>query len=45
MILTNDRPVISSERAPHMGRAETFKQEEISDHKPQAGLDTKRERE
>jgi hypothetical protein len=33
MILTNDRPVLSSERAPHMDRAETFKQG--------LGLDTK----
>jgi hypothetical protein len=40
-ILTNDRPVLSSERAPHMDRAVTFNQEEISAHEPQMGLDTK----
>jgi hypothetical protein len=33
MTLTNDRPVLSSERAPHMDRTETFKEEEISDTK------------
>jgi hypothetical protein len=37
----NDRPVLSSERAPHMDRTVTFKQEEISGHEPQRGLDTK----
>jgi hypothetical protein len=29
MTLTNDRLVFSSERAHHMNRTETFKQEEI----------------
>jgi hypothetical protein len=41
VILTNDRPVISSERAPHVDRTVTVKQELISDHEPQMGLDTK----
>jgi hypothetical protein len=41
MTLKNDRPVLSSERAPHMNRTETFEQEEISGHESQAGLDTK----
>jgi hypothetical protein len=41
MTLTKDRPVLSSERAPHMDRTEVFKQEEISGHEPQTGLDTK----
>jgi hypothetical protein len=27
--LTNDRPVLSSERAPHMDRTVTLKQEEL----------------
>jgi hypothetical protein len=39
MTLTNDRPVPSSERAPHMDVTETFK-EQISGHEPQTGLDT-----
>jgi hypothetical protein len=43
MTLTNDRPVLSSERAPHMDRAETFKEEEISAHEPHMGLGTKTE--
>jgi hypothetical protein len=38
--LANDRPVLSSEKAPRMDRTETFKQE-ISGHEPQTGLDTK----
>jgi hypothetical protein len=38
--LTNDRPVLSSERAPHTDRIVIFKQEEISGHEPQMGLDT-----
>jgi hypothetical protein len=41
MTLTKDRSVLSSERAPHMDRTETFKQEEISGHEPQMGLGTK----
>jgi hypothetical protein len=44
MTLTNDRPVLSSERAPHMDRTVTFKLEEISVYEPQTGLDTKIDR-
>jgi hypothetical protein len=40
MTLTNDRPILSSERAPHVDRTVTFKEEEISDHEPQTGLNT-----
>jgi hypothetical protein len=39
--LTNNRAVLSSERATHIERTVTVKQEEISDHEPQMGLDTK----
>jgi hypothetical protein len=35
------RPVLSSERAPHMNKAATFKQEVISGHESQNGLDAK----
>jgi hypothetical protein len=42
--LKNDRPDLSSERALHMDRTVTFKQEEISGHKPQTELDTKTDR-
>jgi hypothetical protein len=38
------RPDLSSERAPHMGRTVTFKQEETSGHEPQPGFDTKTDR-
>jgi hypothetical protein len=38
MTLTNDRPVLSWERTPHVDRTVTFKQELISG---QVGLDTK----
>jgi hypothetical protein len=41
MPLKNDRPVLSSETAPHMDKTEAFKQEEISGHEPQTGLDIK----
>jgi hypothetical protein len=41
MTLTNDRLILSSERAPHMNRTENFKQEEISSHELQTVLDTK----
>jgi hypothetical protein len=44
MTLKNERPDLSSKRAPHMDRTETFKQEEISGHEPQTGLDTKIDR-
>jgi hypothetical protein len=44
MTLTNDRPVLSDERMPHMDRTVTYKQEEISGHEPQMGLDTKIDR-
>jgi hypothetical protein len=44
MTLTNDRPVLLSERAPHMDRTETFKEEEISGYEPQMGLNTKTDR-
>jgi hypothetical protein len=39
--LTNDRPVLSSETAPHIDRTVTVKQELISGHEHQMGLDTK----
>jgi hypothetical protein len=42
--LTKARPVFSSERASNMGRTVIFKQEEISGHEPQMGLDTKTDR-
>jgi hypothetical protein len=42
MTLTNDRPILSSERAPHMDRTEIFKQ--MFGHEPQTGLDTKTDR-
>jgi hypothetical protein len=42
MTLTNDRPILLSERVPHMDRTETFKQ--VSGHEPQTGLDTKTDR-
>jgi hypothetical protein len=38
--LLNDRPVLSSERAPHMDRTVTVKQELISGHEAQMGIDT-----
>jgi hypothetical protein len=41
MTLTNDRPVLSSERAHHMDRTVTYNQEEISGHESQTGIDTK----
>jgi hypothetical protein len=34
ILIQNERPVLSSERAPHMDRIETFKEEEISGHEP-----------
>jgi hypothetical protein len=39
--LTNDRPVLSSERASHMDKTVTFKQGEIFARELQKGLDTK----
>jgi hypothetical protein len=39
--LTNDRPVLSSKRAPHVDRTVTLKQELIFGYEPQMGLDTK----
>jgi hypothetical protein len=39
--LTNDRPVLSSDNAPHMDRTVTVKQEIIFGHEPLMGLDTK----
>jgi hypothetical protein len=44
MTLRNHRPVLSSERAPHIDRTETFKQEDKSGHEPQTGLDSKTDR-
>jgi hypothetical protein len=41
--LTNDRSVLSSERASHMDRIVTSKQELISDHETQMEFDTKTE--
>jgi hypothetical protein len=39
--LTNDRPVLSSEKEPHMDRTITVRQELISGYEPKMGLDTK----
>jgi hypothetical protein len=39
--LANDRPVLSSERTPHIDRAVTVKEKLISGHEPQMGLNTK----
>jgi hypothetical protein len=45
MTLTNDRFVLSSERASHMDRTVTVKQKLISGHEPHmGGLDTKTDR-
>jgi hypothetical protein len=41
MTVTKDRPVLSSEKAPHKDKTVTVKQQEISGHEPQMGLDTK----
>jgi hypothetical protein len=38
--MTNDRPDLSSERAPHRDKTATFRQKVISGHKSQSGLDT-----
>jgi hypothetical protein len=37
----NDRPVLSSERAPHKNQTVNVKQQKIFGHEPQMGLDTK----
>jgi hypothetical protein len=37
--MTRDRPDLSSERAPHMDKTVTVKQEQISGHKAQKELD------
>jgi hypothetical protein len=42
--LTNGRPVLSSEREPHMDRTEIFEHYEISGHEPQTWLDIKTSR-
>jgi hypothetical protein len=44
MVGNNDRPDLSSERAPHMDRTVTFKHEEKSGPVPQPGLDAKTDR-
>jgi hypothetical protein len=44
MTLTNDRPVFSSEKAPHMKRTEIFKEKEISGDEPQTGVDINTDR-
>jgi hypothetical protein len=41
--VSEDRPVLSLERAPHIDRTATFMQKQISGHEPQTGLDTKRD--
>jgi hypothetical protein len=41
LLLTNDRPVLSSERASHKVKTVTVKRNIISDHEPQMGLDIK----
>jgi hypothetical protein len=38
--MTNDRPDLLSERAPHRDKTATFGQKVISGHKSQNGLDT-----
>jgi hypothetical protein len=42
--LTKDRPVLSSERAPHNNETVTVKQYKIPGHEPQTGLDIKTDR-
>jgi hypothetical protein len=42
--LTNDRPVLPSEKAHHMDMTVAVKQELIFGHVPQMGLDTKTDR-
>jgi hypothetical protein len=42
--LTNDRPDLSSERAPQMDRTASFTKKKTSGHEPQLGLDTKTNR-
>jgi hypothetical protein len=44
MTLTNDRPALSPERAPHIDRTDTLKEEEISVLEPQLEFDTKIDR-
>jgi hypothetical protein len=39
--MTNDKPDLLSEKAPHMHRPVTFKQGETSGYEPQSGLVTK----
>jgi hypothetical protein len=41
LLLTSDRPILSSERAHHKDKTVTVKQILISGHEPQMGLDTK----
>jgi hypothetical protein len=43
-VLTEDRPVLSSERAPHKDKTVTVKLNLISGHEPQMRLDTKTDR-
>jgi hypothetical protein len=39
--MTNERPVLSSERAPHIDETITLKQKQISGHKSQMELDAR----
>jgi hypothetical protein len=41
MTATNYRPVLSSERAPHIDKPVTVQEYLICGHEPQTGLDTK----
>jgi hypothetical protein len=38
---TKDKPILSSERAPHKNKTVTVKQLSISGHEPQIGLEAK----
>jgi hypothetical protein len=39
--MTNDRAVLSSERAPHNDKTVTVKRQLVSGFEPQLGIDTK----
>jgi hypothetical protein len=44
ILLTGDRPALSSERPPHMDRTVTVKREQISGYESQGGFDTETDR-
>jgi hypothetical protein len=41
MTMTKDRPIFSSERAPHIDKPKSAQQYLVSGHQPQMGLNTK----